>query len=144
MDLAAVPSSRAPAPSEMIGRVTTVNGAQASVELAARAAEKATVGRFIGLLAESSIIIGLITEVGEQAGAVAGAASSSRKVARLDLIGELRTENGKACFQRGVTEYPNIGDQAQMLPDSALRAVYGMADADRAHIGDLQQNPDIP
>jgi hypothetical protein len=144
MDLAAVPSSRAPAPAEMIGRVATVNGAQASVELSARAAEQATVGKFVGLLAESSIIVALITEVGEQALAAAGSAPSFRKVARLDLIGELRNENGKSCFQRGVTEYPNIGDQAQMLPDSALRTVYGMADGDRAHIGDLQQNPNIP
>jgi hypothetical protein len=144
MDLAAVPSSRARAPAEMIGRVATVNGAQASVELSARAAEQATVGKFVGLLAESSIIVALITEVGEQALAAAGSAPSFRKVARLDLIGELRNENGKSCFQRGVTEYPNIGDQAQMLPDSALRTVYGMADGDRAHIGDLQQNPNIP
>ena len=76
--------------------------------------------------------------------AVHGGGSNFRKVARLDLIGELRNENGKARFQRGVTEYPNIGDSAMLLPDSELRLVYGMADADRAHIGDLQQDPDIP
>ena len=144
MDLAAVQNSRAPAPSEMIGRVTTVNGAQASVELTARAVDQATVGKFVGLLAKNSVIVALITQVGEQALAAAGTTPSFRKVARLDLIGELRTENGKPHFDRGVTEYPNIGDAAQMLPDSALRTVYGMADADRAHVGDLQQNPDIP
>ena len=144
MDLAAVQNSRAPAPSEMIGRVTSVNGAQAGVELTARAVDQATVGKFVGLLAKNSVIVALITEVGEQALAAAGTTPSFRKVARLDLIGELRTENGKPRFDRGVTEYPNIGDAAQMLPDSALRTVYGMADADRAHVGDLQQNPDIP
>ncbi len=147
MDLAAAQSTRAPAPSEAIGRVAAVTGAQASVELNARAAEQATVGKFVGLLTDKSIIIGLITEVGEQTIAAAGgigAAPSYRKMARLDLIGELRNDNGKARFQRGVTEYPNIGDEAQLLPDGALRAVYGLADADRAHIGDLQQNPNIP
>ena len=147
MDLAAAQSARAPAPSDTIGRVATVNGAQASVELSARAAEHATVGKFVGLTLDKSIIIGLITEVGEQPFGMAGGAgggSNFRKVARIDLIGELRNDNGKACFQRGVTEYPNIGDSAMLLPDSALRTVYGMADADRAHIGDLQQNPDIP
>jgi DNA helicase HerA-like ATPase len=144
MDLAAVQNSRAPAPSEMIGRVTSVNGAQAGVELTARAVDQATVGKFVGLLAKNSVIVALITQVGEQALAAAGTTPSFRKVARLDLIGELRTENGKPHFDRGVTEYPNIGDAAQMLPDSALRTVYGMADADRAHVGDLQQNPDIP
>jgi DNA helicase HerA-like ATPase len=67
-----------------------------------------------------------------------------RKVARLDLIGELRTDvNGAMRFQRGVTEYPNIGDGAFLLTETELRLVYGNADADRAHIGNLQQNPNI-
>jgi len=147
MDLTAAQSARGPAPSERIGRVATVTGAQASVELTAHAAEEATVGKFVGLLTDKSVIIGLITEIGEQPFASAGAAGgtpSYRKMARLDLIGELRNDAGKARFQRGVTEYPNIGDEAQLLPDSALRTVYGLADADRAHIGDLQQNPNIP
>ena len=107
MDLAAAQSARAPAPSETIGRVATVTGAQASVELNARAAELATVGKFVGLLTDKSVIIGLITEVGEQALAAAGGVGggpSYRKVARLDLIGELRNDAGKARFQRGVTE----------------------------------------
>jgi len=145
MDLAAAQNARTAA-SEMIGRVAAVTGAQATIELNARAAEDATVGKFMGLMMERSIIIGLITEVGEQAltaGAI-GAAPSFRKMARVDLIGELRNDNSRARFQRGVTEYPNIGDEARLLPDSALRTVYGLADADRAHIGDLQQNPNIP
>jgi hypothetical protein len=146
MDLAAAQNARAPAPSDTIGRVATVNGAHASIELSARAVDQATVGKFVGLTLENSVILGLITEVGEQpfgtAGGIGGG-SNFRKVARLDLIGELRNENGNARFQRGVTEYPNIGDSAVLLPDSALRTVYGMADADRAHIGNLQQNPDI-
>jgi DNA helicase HerA-like ATPase len=144
MDLAAAQNVRAPAPADTIGRVATVTGAQASVELTARAAEQATVGKFVGLLTDKSIIIGLITEVGEQPLGAAGGTQNYRKMARLDLIGELRNDSGKARFQRGVTEYPNIGDEAQLLPDSALRVVYGLADADRAHIGDLQQNPNIP
>ncbi len=45
-------------------------------------------------------------------------------------------------FQRGVMEYPNIGDGALLLTERELRLVYGGADADHAHIGDLQQNSD--
>ncbi len=60
------------------------------------------------------------------------------------MIGELRNEDDTKRFQRGITEYPNIGDGAQILPEADLRAVYGLANADRAHIGDLQQNPNIP
>jgi DNA helicase HerA-like ATPase len=61
-------------------------------------------------------------------------------MARLDLIGEI---DAGGRFQRGVTEYPNIGDGAQMLGERELRQVYGAADGDRAHIGDLQQNTGI-
>jgi DNA helicase HerA-like ATPase len=145
MELVAAQNARMPAQPEMIGRVAAVTGAQATIELNARPSEMPTVGKFLGLMSPKGVIIGMITEVGEQAlTAGAGAAPNFRKVARLDLIGELRTDNDATRFQRGITEYPNIGDAAQILPEADLRTVYGLADADRAHIGDLQQNPDIP
>lgn len=53
------------------------------------------------------------------------------------------SDAGVLRFQRGFSEYPNIGDSALMLTENMLRLVYGTADADRAHIGDLQQNPNI-
>ena len=135
------PAAPARAAPECIGRVVGVSGAQASVELDGRSAlgEPATVGKFVGLACGRSLIIGLITEVGEE---VFGA-GSARKVARLDLIGEIQAAAGVQQFQRGVTMYPNIGDGAVLLSERDLRLVYGAADADRAHIGDLQQNSKI-
>ena len=98
----------------------------------------------MGLLSGKAVIIGLVTEIGEQLFPSAGGNPSFRKVAKLDLIGELRAgDTGAARFQRGVTEYPNIGDGAFMLTETELRLVYGTADADRAHIGNLQQNSNI-
>jgi hypothetical protein len=90
-----------------------------------------TVGKFMGLMSPKAVIIGMITEVGEHALA---AGSPGEKPA------SART----ARFQRGITDYPNIGDGAQILPEAELRTVYGLADDNRAHIGDLQQNPNIP
>ena len=129
-----------------IGRVIAVDGAQASVELTARATvgDNPTVGKFMSLKTLKSVIIGLITDVGEQTVVVAGAGPSYRKVARLDLIGEILTDaSGISRFQRGITEYPNIGDGAAKLGEPELRMIYGAADTDHAHIGDLQQNPNI-
>ena len=131
---------------ELIGRVSAVTGSQATVELNARGAgdEQPTVGKFMGLMAGKAMIIALITEVGEQAVAAPGGTQAFRKIARLDLIGEIRAnEAGAARFQRGVMEYPNIGDSALLLTENELRLVYGGADADHAHIGDLQQNTSI-
>jgi DNA helicase HerA-like ATPase len=136
-----------PARPESIGRVAAVNGSQSTVELAPRTAgigETPTVGKFMGLLSGKAVIIGMVTEIGEQQFPSVGGSPTFRKVAKLDLIGELRAADaGATRFQRGVTEYPNIGDGAFMLTEAELRLVYGSADADHAHIGNLQQNPNI-
>src|SRR5882672_7974499 len=113
MDLQQATGSRAPANGkpELIGRVAAVSGAQSSVELLSQAAsETATVGKFMGLMTGRSLLIGLITEVDEQP--LPGIPTTLRQMARLDLIGEIFSEAGKTRFQRGVTEYPNIGDGA--------------------------------
>lgn len=130
------------AAAEAVGRVVMVNGATATIELAARGAggEAPTVGKFMGLTAARALIVALVTEIGEQAVPSAGSTPAYRKVARLDLIGEI---DKAGRFQRGVTEYPNIGDGAQMLGERELRQVYGAAGRDRAHVGDLQQNANI-
>ncbi|AXK84120.1 DUF87 domain-containing protein [Pseudolabrys taiwanensis] len=123
---------------EQIGRVVAVNGATATVELTMRpgAGELPTVGKFMGLATSKALILGMVTEVSEGPAPAGG----FRKVAHLDLMGELPA-GGR--FQRGVTEYPNIGDSAHTLGERELRQVYGAADGDHASIGDLQQNTDI-
>jgi hypothetical protein len=127
----------------MIGRVAAVSGATATVELTARglAGENPTVGKFIGMVTAKALIVGLVTEVGEESLASPASSPSFRKVARLDLIGEI---GAASRFQRGVTDYPNIGDGALLLSEHELRLVYGAGDADHAHVGDLQQNLNIP
>jgi hypothetical protein len=132
--------------SELIGRVAAVSGSQATIELNARnsGGEKPTVGKFMGMMAGKAVIIGLVTDIGEQAMLAPGGEQSFRRVARLDLVGEIRAgANGAARFMRGVMEYPNIGDGAVLLTEGELRLVYGAADADHAHVGDLQQNTNI-
>jgi DNA helicase HerA-like ATPase len=131
---------------EMLGRVVSVTGSQATIELGARAqgAEKTTVGKFVGLMTGATLIVGMITEIGEQPMAAPVGGQAFRKIARLDLLGEIRAATaGAARFERGVTEYPSIGDNAMLLGERELRLVYGGADADHAHIGDLQQNSSI-
>ena len=59
----------AQASAEQIGRVSIVGGAQATIELNPRTpvGEQPTVGKFMGLIGGKGVIIGLITEIGEQA-----------------------------------------------------------------------------
>ena len=128
------------------GNVVIVNGSQATVELDPHVSGqgKTTVGKFMGLMSGATLTIGMVTEVGELGVLSTAAGQRSRKVARLDLLGEITTgPSGESKFLRGVTEYPTPGDTAVLLGDSELRQVYGEADADHAYIGDLQQNSKI-
>jgi uncharacterized protein len=123
-----------------VGRVVTVTGSNVSIEIASRSfGEQATVGKFVGITVGKGLIIGLITEVTEEPG---GGLSRGdrRRIADLDLTGEI---DATGRFQRGISDYPNIGDAAVLLGDRELRQVYGGADQDRAHVGDLQQKSDI-
>lgn len=131
--------------SQAIGRVIAVNGAQASVDLTGRplGAEAPTVGKFMALTTAKALIVALITDVREEPVAGATGSAAYRKIAHLDLIGEIKIIDGGQRFQRGVAEYPNIGDQAAMLGERELRFVYGAADGNHANIGDLQQNAKI-
>ena len=148
MDASTAQGAPAPARSdaELIGRVAAISGAQATIELIARTAggENPTVGKFMGMMTSKAVLIGLVTDIGEQAMMAPAGEQSYRRIARLDLVGEIRAiATGAAGFQRGVTEYPNIGDGAVLLTEDELRLVYGGADADHAHVGDLQQNTNI-
>jgi hypothetical protein len=77
MDASAAYSSHTPARSgsELIGRVVGVSGSQATVELNARnsGGENPTVGKFMGMVSGKTLIIGLVTDIGEQAIAAAPA-----------------------------------------------------------------------
>jgi DNA helicase HerA-like ATPase len=130
------------APAETLGRVISVTGSQATIELSARTQgpDKPTVGKFIGIATGPTLIVGMVTEIGEQP----LGAGTFRKIAKLDLVGDIRIAPPSAGqFQRGVAEYPSIGDAAILLGERELRLVYGGADVDHAHIGDLQQDTSI-
>ena len=69
MDTSAAPNSLATTTKlEPVGRIAAVTGSQSTVELTARGAdgETPTVGKFMGITTGKTVIIGLITEVGEQ------------------------------------------------------------------------------
>src|SRR5580692_4189450 len=141
-------TASAPTSHALIGRVTSVSGAQANLRLAGIAtasdADQPTVGKFVGIVCGRAVIVGLITEVHEDSNTASQTGRAGGSIARLELIGEIRTnESGAAHFQRGINNYPNIGDCAILMSERELRVIYGAADSNRAHIGDLQQNTKI-
>ncbi len=127
---------------EPVGRVIAVTGSRARIELSMRPGDsnRATVGKFMAVVASNGLIVGLITEIGEHA---ADRGQAFRKVAEIDLIGEIRSGAPTPQFGRGVSQYPNIDDAAVMLGEAELRLIYGSANGDRVAIGHLQQNQNV-
>jgi DNA helicase HerA-like ATPase len=125
-----------------LGRVSAINGSQATITIEAGVPTngdfaEVTVGRFLGIINNGTIVIGLVTEVTEQQ--TFPQPATFRSIAMLDLIGEIRS----AGFQRGVADYPTLGNPVVLIDERELRLIYGGADKDRAHIGDLQQDASI-
>ena len=142
----------APAPTataanrQVVGRLVAVSGAQVTVGVSLGSstadAARATVGKFLGIVSGSSLIVGMITEISERP--PRDQEPHCRSTARLDLVGEIKTLNGALRFQRGITEYPAIGEAATLMSIPELRLIFGSSDTKLSPIGALQQETSIP
>ena len=132
---------------EPLGRVISVNGSQARIGLTglrnSNAESRATVGKFLGIRSSRSLLIGLITEVSALAPAAAKEVGY-HTVAQLDLMGEIKEgPSGAPKFSRGVTDYPTIGDSADLISSRALRLVYDLSGSDTINVGHLNLDSSI-
>jgi uncharacterized protein len=135
-------------PAEPLGWVLSVNGSQASVRL--QAPERAqvgdarvSVGKFLGIRTDQSLVIGVLTKISAEIDAM-GTPHGDHATGQLDLVGELRADERNVLrFDRGVKEYPTIGDPAELIGHRELEAVFGGAGADTIDIGHLQQDQSI-
>ena len=130
------------------GRVLSVSGSQASVGLPAKSLDPAneasiTVGKFLRIQRAKSLLIGMVTEVSLETSSAARD-QGYIATARLDMMGEIKQrDDGKHFFQRGVTDYPAIGDPAALITRDELRLIYDISGSDTIDIGHLQQDPSI-
>nr|WP_249802923.1 DUF87 domain-containing protein [Bradyrhizobium sp. 21] len=127
------------------GRVISVRGSLARVGLLAESQMpvsevRATVGRFVSIRCASSIIVAMITEVSCE-----NLSSSDNliAIASVDLLGEILNAAGKAKFQRGVTNYPTIGDSVDLITSQELRTIYAPTGSDQINVGFLQQDSSV-
>ena len=113
-------------PETSFGRVISVRGSLARVGLLAtghhRAVSevRATVGRFISIRCANSTIVAMITEVSCEN---LPASDAYIAIASVDLLGEILGPAERQKFQRGVTNYPTIGDAVELISNAELRGV---------------------
>src|SRR5471032_1390503 len=127
------------------GRIISVRGSLARAGLLAtsqleNSAIRATVGRFVSIRCANSTIIAMITEVSCE-----DVPSSDNYIATasVDLLGEILGGPERPKFQRGVTNYPTIGDTVELITSQELRTVYAPTGSDQINVGTLQQDPSV-
>ncbi|WP_085969660.1 ATP-binding protein [Bradyrhizobium sp. YR681] len=127
------------------GRVISVRGSLARVGLLAASQMpisevRATVGRFVSIRCASSVIVAMITEVSCEN---LSSADNYIAIASVDLLGEILNAADKAKFQRGVTNYPTIGDSVDLITSQELRTIYAPTGSDQINVGFLQQDRSV-
>jgi DNA helicase HerA-like ATPase len=131
---------------EVLGRVLAVSGSQVTVGLSAPSSMndvRATVGKFLGIVSGDTLTVGMITEIAERR--LGDRDPDCPNFAKMDLIGEIKIGgSGTPFFQRGVTEYPMIGEPAILMGDRELRLIYTGYNRPPCNIGVLQQDRSIP
>src|SRR6516225_6509054 len=126
------------------GRVISVRGSLARVGLMATSRTppseiRATVGRFVSIRCATSTIVAMITDA-----TCEDLPTSDNYVATagVDLLGEIMGGD-RPKFQRGVTNYPTIGDAVELINNQELRTVYAPSGSDQIDVGTLQQDSSV-
>ena len=127
------------------GRVILVRGSLARVGLLATSQMgvsevRATVGRFVSIRCANSTIVAMITEVSCENLPTSDDYIASASV---DLLGEILGGPDRPKFQRGVTNYPTIGDTVDLIANQELRTIYAPSGSDQINIGTLQQDQSV-
>ena len=127
------------------GRIISVRGSLARVGLLAvnpmtPSEMRGTVGRFVSIRCASSTIIAMITEVSSEDMYKSDIYVASASV---DLLGEITRTPDRPKFQRGVTNYPTIGDTVELISNTDLRTVYAPSGSDQTNVGMLQQDRSV-
>ncbi|UVC07379.1 ATP-binding protein [Rhizobium sp. TH2] len=139
-------SSGNPLRGSLLGSVLSCRGSQAHVGLIRRSAAempRATVGKFVALKHGKGASVGMISEI--SAAASTGSMANCHAVAQVDLMGEITfAADGSIKFDRGVREYPAIGDEVELLGRDNLHLIYSSFSGQPLKIGEVQEDGGVP
>jgi DNA helicase HerA-like ATPase len=129
-----------------LGSVISCRGSEAHVALMQRPTAhgpRATVGKFVALKHAKGASVGMISEISSASGNAAP--QGSHAIAQVDLMGEISyAAGGTLRFDRGVREYPAIGDAVELLGRDHLQLIYSSFEGRPMQIGDVQEDGGVP
>ena len=136
-----------------LGTVASVSGSNVSVQLAQSVASGLSiiegrsyrigqVGSFVRIPQGYQDLFGIVSEVGAKAAPPDAdpKLSETGRWMQIQLVGE----SIGGDFERGISQYPNIGDTVHITTESNLARIYGAADFGNITIGTLSSAECIP
>jgi DNA helicase HerA-like ATPase len=133
-----------------LGRIVTVTGAGASARLfkdrpTDESDEAAlTIGRLVGIRSDDSLIVGVVVRVWVQP-PDPGEKDAGDLVADVDFMGEIRRyRTERAFFQRGVSNYPMIGDHIARLQTGDISLIHRIEAGETVEVGHLRLDASVP
>ena len=136
-----------------LGTVASVSGSNISVHLAQSVASGLSiiegrsyrigqVGSFIRIPQGYQDLFGIVSEVGAKAAPVEADTelSETGRWMQLQLVGE----SIGGVFERGISQYPNIGDSVHITTESSLARIYGTKQTGHVTVGSLSSAESIP
>lgn len=136
-----------------LGAVASVTGSSVSVQLAqsiasglaiveGRAYKIGQVGSFVRIPQGYQDLFGIVSEVGAKAETETDQPLSvnSGRWMQVQLVGEAIA----GLFERGISQYPNIGDSVHITTESSLARIYGTTELGQVAIGSLSSAESIP
>ena len=138
-----------------LGRVSAVSGPSITVRLAASLSSGLAmidghtyrvgqVGSFVRIPLGYQDLYGIVAEIGAAAAPQSAAVTEvdgqdTGRWMRVELAGEAINE----CFERGLSQHPNVDDAVHLVTQKDLRRIYGGAGDDQVEIGTLSSAENI-
>ena len=136
-----------------LGEVASVSGSSVSVHLAqsvasglsiieGRAYRIGQVASFIRIPQGYQDLFGVVSEIGarEASEAPGTANAGTGRWMVVQLVGE----SVGGVFERGISQYPNVGDDVHITTESSLARIYGADDFGHVVVGSLSSAESIP
>ncbi len=143
----------APAPAGKhpdLGRIIGITGSGAVARLLKSANsvdenDRMTIGRLIGVHIEGSLVVGVVVRMKVAPPDGDTTDQDSSLVVDIDFMGEIRNyDSAKPAFQRGVSNYPTIGNAVSRLATGDVAIIHDVGDGETIEVGRLRLDPTVP
>ena len=133
-----------------LGEVISVSGSSILIELTpqvksglliieGRTHRIGQVGSFIRIPQGYNHLFGVISETSESPDNKSDLRNGERRTIRVELVGE----SVGSEFERGISQFPSISDEAHLVTEGDLKTIYGTNDVGQVVIGKLSSSDSI-